>query len=189
MSSAEPTLPEFICVLRPDVFEVIGPDENGNYQFKGYPRTVLAEFIEERLDPDTGEITEVIVEREVVENTPLENIQGILDLVLLYQPSMQKLAVFKRVEAAKTFGQGIISEFATENIMLGITQAGKTTDVRRATADIMSALQTGSLYDAMEEIKRVPFEEKDDTFLTNDRLLKYLHRIEEYLDIPKTTSL
>lgn len=183
------TFEEFIKHQRPDVYEVIGPDAEGNYEFKGYPRTVMVEETVEQLDPETNEVIEVLVEREIVEPTPLENVQGILDLVALYEPTMLKLAIFKKVSAAREFGNNLISKFAMENILLGITQAGMTSTVRKNTAEAMNALQAGSLYDAIQELKTIPAEDKDSVFLTDVRLLQYLNEIEQYLNIPLTTEL
>lgn len=186
---AEPTLEQFIRHNRPDVVDVVGPDAEGNYEFKGQLRTVLVETTQEVVDPETEEVTDVIVQSEVVENTPLENEQGILDLIALYEPTMQKLAIFKKVQSAREFGNNLISKFAMENILLGITQAAMTSTVRKATAEVMNALQAGSLYDAIDELKAIPAEDKDSVFLTNVRLLQYLNEIEQYLDIPLTTEL
>jgi hypothetical protein len=93
------------------------------------------------------------------------------------------------VADAKRFGLGIIDRFAAENIALGITQAGKTGDVRRAMINVVSALYTGSLYDAMAEARSIPTESKDATFITDARLLLFINTIEDYLRIPRSTSL
>jgi hypothetical protein len=90
---------------------------------------------------------------------------------------------------AMTFGQQIIKEFAAENIALGITQAGMTTRVRQVTADIVNALSTGSLYDAIQAAKVVTLEQKDATFITDARLLACVNKIETYLGIPLSATL
>jgi hypothetical protein len=93
------------------------------------------------------------------------------------------------VADAKRFGQGLIDKFAAENIAMGITQAGMTGTVRRAMVDVVSALWTGSLYDAMTEARAIPAESKDGTFITDARLLSFVNSIEDYLKIPRSTSL
>jgi hypothetical protein len=90
---------------------------------------------------------------------------------------------------AISFGQELIITFAAENIGMGITQAGMTTTVRTVTADIVNALTTGSLYDAITAAKAVPEESYDPTFVTAARLLTFVNRIEDYLAIPRSTSL
>lgn len=85
---------------------------------------------------------------------------------------------------AMQFGQNLIKEFASENIALGITQAGMTGAVRAVTADITSALNTGSLYDAIQAARSIPEESKDLTFVTDSRLLIFINKIETYLGMP-----
>ena len=90
---------------------------------------------------------------------------------------------------ARTFGQKIINEFAAENVLLGITQAGKTGFVRKACREITDALITGSLYDAILEVKALPEDVKDPVFLSNTRLLSLVNKVEDYLKIPRSVSL
>lgn len=186
LGGEEPTLFQFLKNEQPSLKTVSGPDENGNYLFT---KTVITEELQEIMDQDTLEITEQIVQVETEEPVSAEE-QIILEALIPQHPILlARMDLFRRVNTARELGSAIISEFATENIMLGITQAGKTTEVRRATADIMSALQTGSLYDAMEEIKRVSELDKDPTFLTDARLLTFLNKIEDYLELPKSVTL
>jgi hypothetical protein len=93
------------------------------------------------------------------------------------------------ISSAISFGMQLMIDFGAENMSMGITQDGMTSTVRRNMADIMLALQTGSLYDAIDEIKSLPQEYKDDKYITNQRLLDYLNRIERYLRISNTQSL
>lgn len=86
-------------------------------------------------------------------------------------------------------GQELIVMFAAENISLGITQAGMTTQVRTVTAGVVSALSTGSLYDAITAARAIPPASYDSTFVTADRLLSFINKIEVYLGIPVSTSL
>ncbi len=86
-------------------------------------------------------------------------------------------------------GQELIVTFAAENIALGITQAGMTTQVRTVTADVVSALSTGSLYDAITAARAIPPASYDATFVTEARLLSFINKIEVYLGIPVSASL
>lgn len=56
-------------------------------------------------------------------------------------------------------------------------------------ASVISALQSGSLYDAITEVRAIPAESKDDIFITNSRMLDVIHRIETYLGLPLSASL
>jgi hypothetical protein len=90
---------------------------------------------------------------------------------------------------AMAMGAQIIKEFAAENIALGITQAGMTTRVRLVTGDIVNALSTGSLYDAITAARSIPAESKDPTFVTDVRLLTCVNKIETYLGLPLSSTL
>jgi len=90
---------------------------------------------------------------------------------------------------AKDFGIELINSFATENILLGITAHNMTNTVRKNAAQIISALSTGSLYDAIDEARAIPLEHKDATFLTDARLLIMINKIETYFQLELSTSL
>ena len=184
-----PTLLEFIQGERFDVKEIIGPDENGQYIFKGGTRFEFIEEIIEIEDEITGLLIEERRQKQIEVEIPVENIEEILRLIPLHGPLIARMSIFRRVQNARQFGSTIISEFAMENILLGITDERQTTRVIEATKLITAALQTGSLYEAMDEIKRVPIAKIDLKFLTEDRLLSFLHKIEDYLDIKRTSSL
>jgi hypothetical protein len=87
------------------------------------------------------------------------------------------------------FGTNTIRKFASENILLGITQAGMTSLVRLRTEQVISCLFTGSLYDAMVQIRAIPPENKDATFITDARLLAAINDIEDYLGMTRSESL
>lgn len=93
------------------------------------------------------------------------------------------------VSKAAAFGNSVIKEFTTENVLLQITQAGMTATVRRNTAEIRDCLTTGSLYDAMIVIRNFPEENKDEQFITNARLLQVLNKIEVYLGLTPSPTL
>lgn len=90
-------------------------------------------------------------------------------------------ALKQAVQSAISFGQQLLVDFAAENIQLGITQDGMTKTVRQNMAEVMSAISTGSLYDAIEEIDAIPAEAKDDKYITDERLAAYKQRILDYL--------
>lgn len=93
------------------------------------------------------------------------------------------------ISSAVAFGMDLMIEFASENVMLGITQAGMTNAVRQRTAQIVNCLMTGSLYDAIVQARAIPAEDKDPTFLTDARLLAFVNKIETYLGIPLSVAL
>lgn len=114
----------------------------------------------------------------------------VLSMEAANQSSMRIAAIMTGVlTPAITKGQELIITFAAENISLGITQAGMTTQVRTVTADVVSALNTGSLYDAITAARAIPSASYDTTFVTAARLLTFVNKIEDYLGIPRSTSL
>jgi hypothetical protein len=116
--------------------------------------------------------------------------QLLLSLDTLNQVSMQISAIKNAVlTPAISFGQEMVITFAAENIGLGITQAGMTTTVRAATANVVSALQTGSLYDAITAARAIPEESYDATFVTEARILLFINKIEDYLGIPRSLTI
>lgn len=100
-----------------------------------------------------------------------------------------ELTVAAAVEASIDFGWQVLREFSTENVLLGITQAGMTNRVRQVTMEVINALSTGSLYDAIAQAKAIPPEHKDPVFITDARLVKFINKVEEYLGLPLSTTL
>jgi hypothetical protein len=94
-----------------------------------------------------------------------------------------------KYDSAKTFGEQLMKEFATENIVMGITQDGMTSAVRKAMTEVILALTTASLYDAIAEAKAIPAEKKDPKYITDARLLSFINKIEAYLEIALSTEL
>lgn len=93
------------------------------------------------------------------------------------------------LKPAVCFGLSMIEDFSTENILLGITQAGMTNHVRKSASEIVDALHTGALYDAILEARAVPAEVKDPIFLSDARLLRLINQIEQFLGVPISPSL
>ena len=93
------------------------------------------------------------------------------------------------VISAREFGMHLMVTFAAENILLGITQEGKTGEVLTKMAGVMPALQAGSLYEAITQLKAIPPEQYDSKFVTAARLLSAVNKIEAYLEIPLSESL
>ena len=90
---------------------------------------------------------------------------------------------------AVSFGQRILIKFAAENVLLGITQLDMTATVRTILAPVIQCLQTGSLYDAIAQVRLVPPESKDATFITDVRLLGFINSIETYLGVGLSSTL
>lgn len=97
------------------------------------------------------------------------------------------------VQAAVDFGQSLTVQFATQNVMAGITQAGQTLAVLNYTSNLYVYLSTGSLYVAISELENLIADTSSTKttlapFITNDILYAYLNQIQGYLDIPLTPN-
>jgi hypothetical protein len=104
-------------------------------------------------------------------------------------PSQEEYILQHVLIPARNFGQDIINQVITENITLGITQAGMTTFVRNVLRDATECLFTGSLYDAITVLKATPEENKDGVYITDARLLYIVNKIELYLGRPLSETL
>jgi len=93
------------------------------------------------------------------------------------------------VYEAMSFGKDLTLEFCAENVLLGITQAGMTDKVRTVLDSSFRAIETGSLYEALTKLKNVSESDKDQIFINNTRLLKYINKIEIYLNIELTVVI
>lgn len=97
------------------------------------------------------------------------------------------------VQEAIAFGQSLTVQFATQNVMAGITQAGQTQAVLNYTSNLYTYLATGSLYVAIAEIESMIADTSSTKtalapFVTNDILYVYLNQIQGYLGIPLTPN-
>jgi hypothetical protein len=97
------------------------------------------------------------------------------------------------VQNAIAFGQSLTVQFATQNIMAGITQAGQTQNVLNYTTDLYMYLNTGSLYVAISEIETMIADTSSTKtslapFVTNNILYTYLNQIQGYLGLPLTSN-
>lgn len=108
--------------------------------------------------------------------------------VMNHNPFDQVAYVRSIVQASIDFGVNLIIEFATENVLLGITQLGLTNHVRTTCFEVTNALSTGSLYDAITEIKAIDPSAFDSVILTPARVLAFRNKIETYLGVPLATE-
>ena len=97
------------------------------------------------------------------------------------------------VQSAITFGNTIILQFATQNVMAGITQADKTQAMLDYSSNLLTCLSSGSLYAAIAEIVIMIADTSDakvnlSPFVTNDILYAYMNQIQGYLKVPLTPN-
>lgn len=163
-----------------------------------YPLSVTADFLAEYLSSTgfysqftdafysqrEGEITIV----KAVELRPEQDI-ALSVAVAAYVLEVPKLDKLKEIRKNLEFAQELIVEFTAENALLGIDDEEQTKRVIQETKGILDSLQTGFLTQAIKEIRLIPVERLDIKFLTEERLLRFLNKIEVFLAIRPTASL
>jgi hypothetical protein len=97
--------------------------------------------------------------------------------------------VKRSIREAMEFGSGMIVEFAAENVLLGITVESKTGEVLDKLSGVMLAVTSGSLYDAIAKIRAIPSESYDSKYITAARMLAFINKVEDYLGVPRSTSI
>lgn len=110
-------------------------------------------------------------------------------IVATHQPVLVQEVVETSIRNAIKFGEKMLVTYAAENIMLGITQDGMTGTVIDRLGSVIVCLQSGSLYDVIARIKAIPVEHYDSKYITAVRLLSFVNKVEDYLGLPRSTSL
>ncbi len=90
----------------------------------------------------------------------------------------------RAITSAMSFGQQLMTKFAAQNVMLGITQDGKTGEVLNKMAPVISALQSGSLYEAIARAKAIDPADYDTKYVTHARIYSFVNELEAYLGLP-----
>jgi hypothetical protein len=106
-----------------------------------------------------------------------------------YTANQTKAEVSAKVAAALAFGQNLMNQFATENLIMGIDADDMVDTVLDVMAPVQTALQGGSLTSVIKRIKAVPTSSYDSKYVTAARLLSYCNQVESYLGLPLSTSL
>jgi len=88
------------------------------------------------------------------------------------------------IQNAKLFSTTLMNTFIQENVVMGITQAGKTKEVADFLQKLQFYLGSGSLYAARTEIINLVdggIPENLSPFITEERMNDYKSKIEDYL--------
>jgi len=93
-------------------------------------------------------------------------------------------SIKRTVQGAIQFGQNLIIQFASENVLMGITQAGKTKLIADTLKDVSYYLNSGSLYEADNAASLVQITEEMSPFLTPARITTFRNKIRAYLGLP-----
>lgn len=87
-----------------------------------------------------------------------------------------------KILGAMEFGKNIMAEYGASNVLAGLSLS-QVQQVMTSTAKIQSALLSGSLYVALDEISKL---ELDDVIITDARVTAFRNKIQKYLNIPLT---
>jgi hypothetical protein len=92
--------------------------------------------------------------------------------------------IIEAVKGAIEFGHELLISYSMENVLLGITEAGKTEAVLDFLAPIKNAVETGSLYLVIAKIDGLMFDglpENLAPFVTDEKLTNFKNAITKYL--------
>lgn len=92
---------------------------------------------------------------------------------------------------ARKFAIGLADQFAAENSLLGIKQAGKTGEVMDYLHEMVHCVLSGSLNEAVSVIDTLIADTSDKKaglapFITNARLTAYKNLLQDWLEVPRT---
>ena len=102
-----------------------------------------------------------------------------------FNPTMQEI-VTNKINDAIAFGNQLIIAASVENVLLGITQAGKTKEVSDFLNNMQVYLRSGSLYAAIDEINNLlesDLPSELSTYVSIARLNEYKTKIRTFLGI------
>lgn len=91
----------------------------------------------------------------------------------------QDLAIIikRKIERAKVRFDILATDFSTENVLLGITQAGKTKLIADTLRDTFYYGQTGSLYECLAALDAIVLTPEMSPFLTEERKAAFRQKV------------
>lgn len=116
-------------------------------------------------------------------------INSISDMMAAYESAKAVLGIEQVVNEATKFGQALMVSYAAENVLLGITQENMTGTILNRLAGVLTAIQSGSLYEVISRIREIPETDYDEKYITEARLLVFINKIEAYLELPLSTGV
>lgn len=131
---------------------------------------------------------QVVCQVSLPENSPEEHWIHALYPYAIRPPSIDEIVLLK-IQAAIKFGDAMIVQAASENVLQGISQAGKTKEVSDYLRSIARYLREGSLYAAIDEFNRLIAEgipEEIQPFVTESKLNGAKNRVQTYLGLTLT---
>ena len=117
-----------------------------------------------------------------------EQIDSITTIIANHNPIDMDAIVQAKIDNAVLFGKEIMDAFKRENILMGITQAGKTKAVQDCLHRVEHYVSSGSLYAGKDEVlniintNNIPADLAP--FVTVPRLTVFVNKILTYLLLP-----
>jgi hypothetical protein len=92
------------------------------------------------------------------------------------------VVVTKKVQRAKIRFENLANDFSTENILMGITVAGKTKLIADTLRDVSYYGTSGSLYEVLTSIDSIVLTEAMAPFLTTERVAAFRAKVVNLID-------
>lgn len=125
---------------------------------------------------------EFLSEQEAIDYKTSNGLDGtiveVTETILSLKPVLHT-AIEQKIQNAQDFGNKLIVEFGRENILLGYTVSNVKSVIEKCSI-VLSMLQTGSLYTALDELNNMA----PDDLLTSSRITEFGNKIRSYLGIP-----
>lgn len=103
-------------------------------------------------------------------------------------PKNMAQIVSEKMQQTFDFGNTLKKQFIDENVLLGISQRGLTSHVRKSMREVNDAIGSGSLKDAITEIIALEPAHLDEVVMSEARLLAFRNKIEAFLNVPQASS-
>lgn len=147
---------------------------------------------------DAGELGYMVIEKTTFDETDIANVTSYYNSLTQsgeatkMQPTLAE-RINESISEAAAFGVKLSTEYATSNVLQGITIAGHTQMVADYLKDLAYYLHNGSLYAAIAEMNTMIADTSDakaalTPYVTNNLLYLYLNKIQTYLQIALTPN-
>ncbi len=101
--------------------------------------------------------------------------------------------VRRKAITRREFGNLLVTEFIAGDLSLGLEDETSPSEYEVFISGIMwntfQALELGLLYDAIYQVKSIPVESYLSPYITAERLLVLVNRVEDHLGLPNSTDL
>lgn len=125
-----------------------------------------------------GDTVSVVMEEELTN----EEIDVLSDIIINHTTTDLEVIIKNKILAAMDFGRNLMAQYGAQNVLAGYNVTQIQT-IMEATEKVQAALNTGSLYVALNEIENI---EPDGVLITQATLDNFRHKIQDYLEIPRT---